>query len=62
MIERSSRVTLTNNIVSDPRPDTLAAVEIGPSVAPAEDGVHVSGLRTKLAPGTQAVHDRRSVP
>jgi hypothetical protein len=59
LIERSSRVTLTDNSVSDPRPDTLAAVEIGPSVAPAEHGVHVSGLTAELAPGTQPVHDRR---
>ena len=62
LIERSSRVTLTNNSVSDPRPDTSAAVEIGPSVAQAEDGVRVSGLTAELAPGTQAVHDRRAVP
>jgi hypothetical protein len=59
LIERSSRVTLADNIVSDPRPDTIAAVEIGPNVAPAEDGVRVSGLTAELAPGTPAVHDRR---
>ena len=59
LIERSSRVTLADNSVSDPRPDTIAAVEIGPSVAAAEDGVRVSDLTTNLAPGTQAVHDRR---
>jgi len=62
LIERSSRVTLTDNVVTDPRLDTSAAVEIGSNVAPAENGVRVSGLTAKLAPGTHAVNDRRAVP
>jgi hypothetical protein len=62
LIERSSRVTLTDNVVSDPRPDTSAAVEIGPSVAPAEDGVRVSRLTAKLAAETPVIHDHRPVP
>jgi hypothetical protein len=61
LIERSSRLTLTDNIVSDPRPDTTAAVEIGSNVAPAENGVRISGLTAKLAPGTPTVTDRRAI-
>jgi len=61
LIERSSRVTLTDNSVYDPRHDTSAAVEIGPSVAPAEDGVRVSGFTTKLAHDTPVIHDHRPV-
>jgi hypothetical protein len=62
LIERSSCVTLTDNIVSDPRPDTNAAVEIGSNAAPAEGGVRVTGLTAKLAPGAHAVNDRRTTP
>ena len=62
LIERSSCVTLTENIVSDPRPDTSAAVEIGSNAAPAEGGVRVTGLTAKLAPGAHAVNDRRTSP
>ncbi len=61
LIERSSRVTLTDNSVSDPRVGTIAALEIGPSVAAAEDGVRVSGLDAQLDPQARSILDQRGV-
>jgi len=60
LIQHSSRIALADNTVFDPRAGTTAAVEIGPSVAPAEDGVRISGLETKLDAQSRAVVDRRS--
>ncbi|MBM4026742.1 MAG: right-handed parallel beta-helix repeat-containing protein, partial [Planctomycetes bacterium] len=60
LIENSSGVALQNDIVSDPRPGTTAALEIAPSVAPADLGIRVSGLKASLAPGARPVHDRRA--
>lgn len=62
LIERSSRVTLADNAVFDPRPGTTAAIEIGPSVAPGEDGVRMSGLNAQLESQAQSVRDRRTDP
>ena len=59
LIERSSGVTLADNAVSDPRLGTTAAVEISPTVAPAEDGVRISGLDAELHAQAQVVVDRR---
>jgi hypothetical protein len=58
-IERSSRVSLSDNAVSDPRLGTTAAVQINPTVARAEDGVRISGLDAKLHSQAQVVDDRR---
>lgn len=60
LIERSSRVTLADNAVRDPRPGTTAAVGISPNVARAEDGVRISGLDAKLHAQAQVVDDRRT--
>lgn len=60
LIERSSGVTLMDNSVSDPRPGTTAAVEIGANVPPAERGVIMSNLDTQLSPKAQAVRDLRT--
>jgi hypothetical protein len=65
LIERSSGVALLDNSVSDPRPGTTAAVEIGPGVAPGEAGVRIAGLKAKLAPEAKPVlglDDRASSP
>jgi hypothetical protein len=59
LIERSSGVALLDNTVSDPRPGTTAAVEIGSTVAPGEGGVRISGLNATLAPEAKPVVDRR---
>jgi hypothetical protein len=42
LIDRSSRVTLTDNGVFDPRPDARDAVEISATAAPAADGGLIS--------------------
>ena len=55
-----SHVTLNDNAVSDLRPGTTAAIEISPSVAPAEDGVRVSGLDAQLESQSQSILDRRT--
>jgi nitrous oxidase accessory protein NosD len=60
LIERSSRVTLADNAIRDPRPGTTAAVEISPNVAQAEDGVRISRLDAKLHTQAQVVDDRRT--
>jgi hypothetical protein len=60
LIERSSAVVLRDNLVSDPRPGTTTAVEIGLNVPPGEAGVRLSGLAATLAPGTPPVLDRRA--
>ena len=60
LIERSSGVTLADNAICDPRPGTTAAVEISPTVAPAEGGVRISGLDPKLHAQAQVVDDRRT--
>jgi hypothetical protein len=62
LIERSSGVTLREDTISDSRPGTMAAVEIGPEVAPGENGVSLTGLNASLAPGVPAVNDRRAAP
>jgi hypothetical protein len=60
VVERSSGVTLADNAICDPRPGTTAAVEISPTVAPAEGGVRISGLDPKLHAQAQVVDDRRA--
>jgi len=62
LIERSSRVTLSDITVSDPRPGTTAAVEIGPTVAPAELGLRISGLKATLDSQSRPFLDRRTTP
>jgi hypothetical protein len=59
LIERSSGLTLTDNGVFDPRPGTMAAIEIGSDVAAKGDGVRISGLRVKLNSQAQPIIDRR---
>jgi hypothetical protein len=62
LIERSSRVTLTDNTCPTRAPTPPPPSRSVPDVAPAEDGVSISDLTapgTELAPGTQPVHDRR---
>jgi hypothetical protein len=49
LIDRSSRVILTDNGVCDPRPDARAAVEISATAVPAADDVRISG-RSAIAP------------
>lgn len=61
-IERSSRVTLSDNSVVDPRPGTTAGVEIGPGVAPGEQGVRISALDVRLDAKSPAIIDRRPTP
>jgi nitrous oxidase accessory protein NosD len=60
LVELSSGVVLAANTVSDPRPGTTAAVEIGANVPPGEAGVRNSGLKTVLAPEARPVLDRRA--
>ena len=62
LIERSSHITLNDNAVSDLRPSTTAAIEISPSVAPAEDGVRVPGLDAQLESQSQSILDRCADP
>ena len=62
LIERSSRVTLADNAVSDPRPGTTAAVEIGSDVAPAKLGLCISGLKATLDSQSQPFIERRTPP
>jgi hypothetical protein len=62
LVERSSGVVLADNSVSDPRPGTTAAVEIGAHVPPGDAGVRNSGLKTLLAPEAKPVLDRRAAP
>lgn len=59
LIERSAAVNLANNQITDPRPGIIAAVEILPGVAPGENGVKISNLKTSLAPGAKPVLDHR---
>jgi nitrous oxidase accessory protein NosD len=61
-IECSSRVSLSDNVVSDPRAGTTAAVEIAPNVAQGERGIRISGLDTTLGAQTHAIDDRRAAP
>ncbi|MEK7674523.1 MAG: right-handed parallel beta-helix repeat-containing protein [Verrucomicrobiota bacterium] len=61
-IERSSGVAVLNNTVSDPRPGTTAAVEIGPDVKPGQAGARLSGLKASLAPEAKQMIDRRTAP
>jgi hypothetical protein len=60
LIERSSGITLADNSISDPRPGTTAAVEIGANVPAAERGVIMSTLDAKLSPQAQTVRDLRT--
>jgi hypothetical protein len=60
VLQRSSNVVLVDNSVSDPRPLTTAAVQIGQQVAPGDGGVHLSGLQARLAPGSREVVDQRT--
>jgi hypothetical protein len=60
LIERSFRVTLADNAISDPRPGTTAAVEISPNVAQGDDGVRISDLDAKLHALAHVVVDRRT--
>ena len=55
LIERSSGVALTDNTVSDPRPGTTAAIEVGRGVPPGPAGVSISDLNATLAPGAKPV-------
>jgi hypothetical protein len=48
LIEHSSGVALLDNAVSDPRPGTTAAVQIGPGVPSGDAGVRISGLKSTL--------------
>jgi hypothetical protein len=59
LVERSFGVVLADNTVSDPRPGTTAAVEIGASVPPGQAGVRISGLETTLDRGGREILDRR---
>ena len=59
LIDRSSRVTLSDNTVSDLRPGTTAAVEIGPTVAPAErPDVGLCGLSREARFPVHRLNDR----
>jgi hypothetical protein len=59
LLERSSRVQLTDNTVVDPRPGTSAAVEIAATVAPGESGARIAKLHAKLNAPSSALLDRR---
>ena len=55
LIERSSGIALTDNAVSDPRPGTTAAIEVGRGVPAGPAGVSISDLKATLAPGAKPV-------
>jgi hypothetical protein len=55
LIERGSGVALTDNTVSDPRPGTTAAIEVGRGVPPGSTGVSIVNLKATLAPGAKPV-------
>jgi hypothetical protein len=59
LIEQSSGVILQDSVISDPRPGTTAALEIGAGVAPGDSGVRASGLNTTLAAGSKPILDHR---
>jgi hypothetical protein len=59
-IERSSDVVLADNTVSDARPGTTAAIEVGSDVALGDGGVRISGLNAQLHSQSQPVIDQRS--
>jgi hypothetical protein len=60
LIERSDRGTLADNAVSDPRAEATAAVEIGPNVTRAEDGVRISPYDTARASANMQCGPARS--
>jgi hypothetical protein len=55
LIERSSGVVLMDNTVSDSRPGTTAAIEVGRGVPPGTAGVRIADLKAALAPGAKPV-------
>jgi hypothetical protein len=60
LLESGEGLVLENNAVTDRRPDTLAAVEIGPGVASGDGGAAIRGLKAVLAPESRPVIDRRN--
>lgn len=58
-VERSSQVLIRDNVISDPRPETKGAVEIGAGVAAGEAGVRIESLKAAIAPESRPVIDRR---
>ncbi len=59
VVRRSKGVVIQDNEISDPRPGTKAAVEIGAEVAPGEGGVRLEDLKATLAPEATPVLDHR---
>jgi len=60
-IEDSAKVVVSELTIDDRRPKTIAGIVIGPSVAPGESGIKISGLEAKLPPPATPVLDRRVV-
>ena len=55
LIERSSGVAVADDSVSDLRPGTTAAIELGRGVPPGAAGVNIADLKATLAPGAKPV-------
>jgi hypothetical protein len=59
VLDNSRAMTVEDLTVEDLRPETKAALQIGPAVGPGDDGVKITGLKARLGASAEQTRDLR---